>query len=84
MNTDVFSEKGKSLVNKKGELVCKSAFPSMPIYFGMIKIIKNISQLILKNTKMFGIMEIMQKEKLTVDMLFMEDQMQHLILEVLD
>ncbi len=33
MNTDVFSEKGKSLINKKGELVCKSPFPSMPIYF---------------------------------------------------
>ncbi len=33
MNTDVFSEKGNSLVNKKGELVCKSPFPSMPIYF---------------------------------------------------
>ena len=23
MNTDIFSEKGKSLINKKGELVCK-------------------------------------------------------------
>jgi len=33
MNTDVFSEKGKSLVNKKGELVCKSPFPSMPKLF---------------------------------------------------
>jgi acetoacetyl-CoA synthetase len=33
MNTDVFSEEGKSLINKKGELVCKSPFPSMPIYF---------------------------------------------------
>ncbi len=33
MNTDVFSEKGKSLINKKGELVCKSAFPSMPKLF---------------------------------------------------
>ena len=33
MNTDVFSDKGKSLKNKKGELVCKSPFPSMPIYF---------------------------------------------------
>ncbi len=33
MNTDVFSENGKSLVEKKGELVCKSPFPSMPIYF---------------------------------------------------
>ena len=33
MNTDVFSDEGKSLKNKKGELVCKSPFPSMPIYF---------------------------------------------------
>ena len=33
MNTDVFSEKGKSLINKKGELVCKSPFPSMPKLF---------------------------------------------------
>ena len=33
MNTDVFSDGGKSLINKKGELVCKSPFPSMPIYF---------------------------------------------------
>jgi len=33
MNTDVFSDRGKSLINRKGELVCKSPFPSMPIYF---------------------------------------------------
>ncbi len=33
MNTDVFSERGKSLLNKKGELVCKSPFPSMPKLF---------------------------------------------------
>ncbi len=33
MNTDVFSDKGKSLLNKKGELVCKSPFPSMPKLF---------------------------------------------------
>ena len=33
MNTDVFSDKGKSLINKKGELVCKSPFPSMPKLF---------------------------------------------------
>jgi len=33
MNTDVFSESGKSLINKKGELVCKSPFPSMPKLF---------------------------------------------------
>ncbi len=33
MNTDVFSDKGKPLINKKGELVCKSPFPSMPKLF---------------------------------------------------
>ena len=33
MNTDIFSDKGKSLINKKGELVCKSPFPSMPKKF---------------------------------------------------
>ena len=31
MNVDVFSEKGESLKNKKGELVCKNPFPSMPL-----------------------------------------------------
>ena len=31
--------------------------------------------LILKNLKTFGIMEIMQKEKKMVDILYMEDQM---------
>ena len=33
MDTDVFSDKGRSLINKKGELVCKSPFPSMPKLF---------------------------------------------------
>ncbi len=33
MNTDVFSDNGKSLIEKKGELVCKSPFPSMPKLF---------------------------------------------------
>ena len=33
MNADVFSDKGVSLINKKGELVCKSPFPSMPKLF---------------------------------------------------
>ncbi|MFC1527516.1 acetoacetate--CoA ligase [Candidatus Neomarinimicrobiota bacterium] len=33
MNVHVFSENGKSLINKLGELVCTSPFPSMPIYF---------------------------------------------------
>jgi acetoacetyl-CoA synthetase len=33
MDVDVFNEKGKSLKNKKGELVCKNPFPSMPLKF---------------------------------------------------
>ena len=33
LNVDILNEKGKSLINKKGELVCKNPFPSMPLKF---------------------------------------------------
>ncbi len=33
MNVKSYNENGESLINEKGELVCISAFPSMPIYF---------------------------------------------------
>jgi len=33
MDVDCFDENGKSVSEKQGELVCKTAFPSMPIYF---------------------------------------------------
>ena len=33
LDVDIFNDKGKSLRNKKGELVCKSPFPSMPLKF---------------------------------------------------
>ena len=33
MEVDVFDEAGNSLVDEKGELVCKSSFPSKPLYF---------------------------------------------------
>ncbi len=33
MDMDVFSDRAKSIKNKKGELVCKNPFPSMPIKF---------------------------------------------------
>ena len=33
MDVDAFDENGKSVRNKKGELVCKSPFPSMPVFF---------------------------------------------------
>ena len=33
MDVDIFDDKGNSLIKNKGELVCKSTFPSKPIYF---------------------------------------------------
>ena len=33
MDVDIFDEKGNSINQKKGELVCKTPFPSKPIYF---------------------------------------------------
>ena len=33
MDVDCFDERGHSIIDQQGELVCKSAFPSMPVYF---------------------------------------------------
>jgi len=33
MDVDIFDEKGSSIKNMKGELVCKKPFPSMPVKF---------------------------------------------------
>ena len=33
LDVDIFNNKGKSIKNKKGELVCKNPFPSMPLKF---------------------------------------------------
>ena len=33
MDVSVFNNRGKTIKNKKGELVCKSPFPSMPLKF---------------------------------------------------
>ncbi len=33
MDVDIFNENGLSIKNKKGELVCKKPFPSMPVKF---------------------------------------------------
>ena len=33
MNVDCFDHAGNSVIEEQGELVCKSPFPSMPIYF---------------------------------------------------
>ena len=61
MDVDVFDEKGFSIKNTKGELVCKKPFPSMPVKFWNDEEIKNINLHILKNIKMFGIMVILLK-----------------------
>ncbi len=33
MNVDIFNDSGKAIKNKKGELVCKNAFPTIPLKF---------------------------------------------------
>lgn len=33
MDVDVFNESGQAIKQEKGELVCKSPFPSMPVFF---------------------------------------------------
>lgn len=33
LDVDIFDEKAKPLIGEKGELVCKQAFPCMPLYF---------------------------------------------------
>jgi acetoacetyl-CoA synthetase len=33
LDVDIFNDKGKSIKNRKGELVCKNPFPSMPLKF---------------------------------------------------
>ena len=33
LDVDIFNDKGKSIKNSKGELVCKNPFPSMPLKF---------------------------------------------------
>jgi acetoacetyl-CoA synthetase len=33
MKVESFNERGESIINQKGELVCTAPFPSMPIYF---------------------------------------------------
>ncbi|MDC0216302.1 acetoacetate--CoA ligase [Candidatus Pelagibacter sp.] len=33
LDVDIFNDDGKPIINKKGELVCKNPFPSMPLKF---------------------------------------------------
>ena len=52
IDIDIFDESGQSIeIGNKGELVIKKPFPSMPLKFGMIKIMKNFIRLTLINLK---------------------------------
>ena len=75
MNTDVFSDKGKSLINKKGELVCKSPFPSMPKLFWNDKNNKKYKNAYFSKFKNIWHHGDYAERKKMVVILFMEDQM---------
>ena len=64
MNVDVFNEKGKSIKNQKGELVCKNSFPSMPKKFWNDKNNLKYKKAYFINLKTFGTMEIMLRKKI--------------------
>ncbi len=49
MDVDIYDEAGSSLTNLKGELVCKSSFPSKPIYFWNDKNFKKYKEAYFKN-----------------------------------
>ena len=61
MDIRIFDEKGKSIKDQKGELVCVNSFPSMPLKFWNDKNDIKFKKHILVNIKIFGIMVIMQK-----------------------
>ena len=60
MEVDIFNEKGKSIINKKGELVCKSSFPSKPLYFWNDKNFSKYKETYFKNFTTYGVMVIIQ------------------------
>ena len=66
MKVDVFNDKGKSIKNKKGELVCRNSFPTVPIKFWNDKKILSLNLPTLTNSKEFGIMEILQKKQIKI------------------
>ena len=51
-----YNEEGMEIVDKIGELVITKPMPSMPLYFGMIKTIKDTKKVILICIPAFGAM----------------------------
>jgi len=77
MNVDVFDGKGRSLENKKGELVCKNSFPSMPKKFWNDKNnVKYKAAYFNKFKQVWHHGDYAERKKMVV-ILSMEDQMQH-------
>lgn len=60
MDVEIWNESAKSVIEQKGELVCKQPFPSMPLYFWKDPEGKNISLLILNRIHRFGVTEILR------------------------
>ena len=58
MNVKSYDDSGNSIISEKGELVCETPFPSMPIFFGMIKMMLSIMKHIFQNLKKNGHMAI--------------------------
>lgn len=56
MDVKVWNKSGKSVIEEKGELVCKQPFPSMPLYFWKDPEGKNMSLHILNLFPEFGAM----------------------------
>ena len=58
MDVHAFNENGKKVIDKKGELICSSVFPSMPIYFWNDHNNKKYKDAYFNKLKIYGIMGI--------------------------
>ena len=82
IDVDVFTDEGKSIKDgEKGELVVKKPFPSMPVKFWGDEDGQKYLKLTFQDLKIFGIMVILLKELIIMDLLCVEGLMPHLILE---
>ncbi len=59
LSVEVWNDKGESVIDQKGELVCIKTFPSKPTGFGMMMKGKNIVSLISIVILMYGAMVIL-------------------------
>ena len=78
MDVAIFNDNGDEINERKGELVCKTTFPSKPLFFWNDKNNHKLyNKHILINIKIYGIMVIMLCLLIQKDLLFMDDQIPH-------